>query len=1123
MSRRQRAALLVSAAWSLLALSACGEDPKVFLDASVDAPPRIDAATTDRDSDGILDEVDNCPDDANADQANFDGDAQGDACDPDDDNDSVADGSDNCPRVVNMDQANLDGDAMGDACDDDDDNDTVADATDNCPRAANQDQANHDADMQGDACDDDDDGDTVLDAMDNCPIDANADQGNLDGDMLGDACDLDDDDDTVADAMDNCPRAANQDQANHDTDMLGDACDPDDDDDTLADAMDNCPTVANADQADSDAGQTPTVAAGTFALRPVPATVAVVGDDSVSGSLPIGFTFPFFGQPQTQFNVSTNGFITFGDTEAGCCDGAALPDANLPNGVIALYWVDLVVDGTASITYGTQGVAPNRELVVSYNGVRHYSNGGAPLTGQIVLHEGSGVVELLCATCTADARLHTQGIENLDGTIGAGRAGRAAAVWSATNDAVVITPPPPVPDGFGDACDVCPDVFDPMQADGDHDTVGDLCDICPMNADPMQLDGDADGAGNACDNCPMVANPTQADFNHDGMGDACQDSDMDTVLDEQDNCPAVANTDQADNDGVEGGGDGVGNVCDNCPTVPNPDQADGNNNMVGDACEDRDNDQVFDNDDNCPDNPNPGQEDQDGDGLGDICDPDRDGDGVLNAADNCPLVANPTQANFDGDAMGDACDDSDGDGVLDAVDNCRSIANPTQLDVDGQQGGGDGVGDACDNCPLIDNPTQLDANGNGVGDACEAGTCAMPVADGCGAQEICGNGADDDCDGASDEGCACVPGAVQQCFRGPPGRREVGACLDGTQTCNVMGTSWGPCTGGLSPGAEICDGLDNNCNGCADDVPGCMGVALHCPAPGSLPDGAPFENYVIDGSGFYTGAVQSWAWDVTGGPCDQLFLTTTNPVRQTFTLSGANTSSLTLRPSLSGDYHVRARMTVAGGQQYACTFVVHVFNPGLRVEMCSDRSGSTDVDLHLHRPGTTTAWFTNTDDCYYGNCKASSSGAPNWGYPNSPLGECVGGPEGAQWMSQVGACRNPRLDIDSIQANGVPENINVDVPNNGETFRVMTHYYSGTGNVHPMVNIYCGGNLRGTYGGPGNPVPNFDTSGSTTGDIWRVVDAQVSVMGGVTVDCNLTPLHPPGMTTGYWITNDRTY
>jgi len=45
----------------------------------------------DADNDGVADAVDNCPADANPDQANFDGDSEGDVCDPDDDDDGESD------------------------------------------------------------------------------------------------------------------------------------------------------------------------------------------------------------------------------------------------------------------------------------------------------------------------------------------------------------------------------------------------------------------------------------------------------------------------------------------------------------------------------------------------------------------------------------------------------------------------------------------------------------------------------------------------------------------------------------------------------------------------------------------------------------------------------------------------------------------------------------------------------------------------------------------------------------------------------------------------------------------------------------------------------------------------
>jgi hypothetical protein len=235
-------------------------------------------------------------------------------------------------------------------------------------------------------------------------------------------------------------------------------------------------------------------------------------------------------------------------------------------------------------------------------------------------------------------------------------------------------------------------------------------------------------------------------------------------------------------------------------------------------------------------------------------------------------------------------------------------------------------------------------------------------------------------------------------------------------------------------------------------------------------------------------------------------------------------------------------VTAPDGTVYSCTFIVHVRGPGLRVELCWDTTGSADIDLHLHRNGTTTPWFTddgsssgniNPDDCYYANCKAGSflpcpfpppfcagwgAGSPDWGYASSPLSECSGGPEGPTWAT-VGSCHNPRLDVDNISTVGIPENINLDNPLDGETFRTMVHHYGGSVTTHPMVNIYCGGTLTATYGAAPDLVSGFTGGGGfANGPMWRVADATVTVVGGVTTGCDVTALHPPGMPTEYWVT-----
>jgi hypothetical protein len=80
----------------------------------------------DSDFDGFEDPVDNCPNDANANQLDTDSDGVGDACDncdsmqnPDQfdrDGDTVGDLCDNCVDVLNSDQLDANGDSVGDAC-----------------------------------------------------------------------------------------------------------------------------------------------------------------------------------------------------------------------------------------------------------------------------------------------------------------------------------------------------------------------------------------------------------------------------------------------------------------------------------------------------------------------------------------------------------------------------------------------------------------------------------------------------------------------------------------------------------------------------------------------------------------------------------------------------------------------------------------------------------------------------------------------------------------------------------------------------------------------------------------------------------------------------------------------
>jgi len=152
-------------------------------------------------------------------------------------------------------------------------------------------------------------------------------------------------------------------------------------------------------------------------------------------------------------------------------------------------------------------------------------------------------------------------------------------------------------DGVPDDEDNCVWLANPDQVDTEGDSWGDACDLWPEEDNLLspcgpwcQVDEDGDGIAGTLDvdfpspmgddNCPLLYNPDQADDDHDGVGNACDLCPEPNIM-----SPCGDACLDSDGDGISDWGDCTGVESDECPGTPSAGSGDSDGDAVPDVCD----------------------------------------------------------------------------------------------------------------------------------------------------------------------------------------------------------------------------------------------------------------------------------------------------------------------------------------------------------------------------------------------------------------------------------------------------------------------------------------------------------------------------------------------------------
>ncbi|MFE5912690.1 S8 family serine peptidase [Streptomyces wedmorensis] len=145
------------------------------------------------------------------------------------------------------------------------------------------------------------------------------------------------------------------------------------------------------------------------------AKVALTGDEDAK-SIALPFPVKLYGVPYDSVSVTTNGLLDFMEPRLGDYSNTALPAAAKPNGLVAAFWDDLVLDRKSSVQTTTLGTAGKRTFAVVWNNAAFADGSTGRVTFEALFDEATGTVTLQYQTVPGKGVGATVGIENQTGT-----------------------------------------------------------------------------------------------------------------------------------------------------------------------------------------------------------------------------------------------------------------------------------------------------------------------------------------------------------------------------------------------------------------------------------------------------------------------------------------------------------------------------------------------------------------------------------------------------------------------------------------------------------------------------------------------------------------------------------